>query len=98
MSGNEVDIILETPGGSAEIAEDIMKLLRNRFSAIGVIVPGTAKSAGTIMAMAGDEILMGPSSSLGPIDAQVFHQGKVFSADAFLEGLDKIKREVEEES
>ena len=48
------------------------------------------------MAMAGDEILMGPTSSLGPIDAQVFHQGKVFSADAFLEGLEKIKHEVEE--
>ncbi|MCK4368886.1 MAG: ATP-dependent Clp protease proteolytic subunit [Dehalococcoidales bacterium] len=96
LSGDEVDIILETPGGSAEIAEDIMKLLRNRFSKVGVIVPGTAKSAGTIMAMAGDEILMGPTSSLGPIDAQVLHQGKVFSADAFLEGLEKIKREVDE--
>jgi hypothetical protein len=96
LPGDEVDIILETPGGSAEIAEDIMKLLRNRFSKVGVIVPGTAKSAGTIMAMAGDEILMGPTSSLGPIDAQVVHQDKVFSADAFLEGLEKIKREVEE--
>jgi len=96
LSGDEVDIILETPGGSAEIAEDIMKLLRNRFSKVGVIVPGTAKSAGTIMAMAGDEIFMGPTSSLGPIDAQVFHQGKVFSAAAFLEGLEKIKHEVEE--
>ncbi|MFC1956897.1 ATP-dependent Clp protease proteolytic subunit [Chloroflexota bacterium] len=96
LSGDEVDIILETPGGSAEIAEDIMKLLRNRFSKVGVIVPGTAKSAGTIMAMAGDEILMGPTSSLGPIDAQVVHQGKVFSAAAFLEGLEKIKHEVEE--
>jgi ATP-dependent protease ClpP protease subunit/predicted RNA-binding Zn-ribbon protein involved in translation (DUF1610 family) len=96
LSGDEVDLILETPGGSAEIAEDIMKLIRNKFSKVGVIVPGTAKSAGTIMAMAGDEILMGPTSSLGPIDAQVLHQGKVFSADAFLEGLEKIKREVEE--
>ena len=96
LSGNEVDVILETPGGSAEIAEDIVKLLRNKFSKLGIIVPGTAKSAGTIMAMAGDEILMGPASSLGPIDAQVLQQGKQFSADAFLEGLNKIKREVEE--
>jgi predicted RNA-binding Zn-ribbon protein involved in translation (DUF1610 family) len=96
LSGDEVDIILETPGGSAEVAEDIVKLLRNRFSKIGVIVPGTAKSAGTIMATAGDEILMGPTSSLGPIDAQVSYQGKMFSAAAFLDGLEKIKREVEE--
>jgi hypothetical protein len=96
LSGNEVDVILETPGGSAEIVEDIVKLLRNKFSKVGVIVPGVAKSAGTIMAMAGDEILMGPTSALGPIDAQVLHQGRQFSADAFLEGLKKIKHDVEE--
>jgi hypothetical protein len=52
-----------------------------------------AKSAGTIMVMAGDEILMEPSSSLGPIDAQIQWEGKVFSAEAFLKGLDAIKEE-----
>jgi len=62
-------LILETPGGSGEVAEDIVRSLRGQFDEIAVLVPGTAKSAGTIMAMAGDEILMQPSSSLGPIDA-----------------------------
>ena len=46
------------------------------------------------MAMAADEILMGPTSALGPIDAQLFWQGKRFSADALLEGMEKIKKEV----
>ena len=49
-----------------------------------------------LLSMAGDEILMGDSSSLGPIDAQVVSNGKRFSADAFLDGLEKIKREVAE--
>jgi hypothetical protein len=44
--------------------------------------------------MAADEILMGPASALGPIDAQLSWQGKVFSADALLEGMEKIKAEV----
>ncbi len=44
--------------------------------------------------MAGDEILMGKTSALGPIDAQVVSNGKRFSADAFLDGLEKIKSEV----
>jgi ClpP class serine protease len=44
--------------------------------------------------MAGDEILMDAVSSLGPIDAQISWQGKVFSADALLEGVEKIKEEV----
>jgi hypothetical protein len=48
------------------------------------------------MAMAADEILMGPTSALGPIDAQLFWQGKRFSADALLEGFRKIKKEVED--
>jgi len=96
IKGNKIDIILETPGGSAEIAEDIMELIRSKFSEVAMIIPGHSKSAGTIMVMAGDEILMGPASALGPIDAQIVQGNKRFSAHAFLEGLKKIKGEVED--
>ncbi len=97
LKGDKIDFILETPGGSGEVAEDIVRLLRSRYNDVAVIIPGWAKSAGTIMAMAADELLMDPAvSSLGPIDAQLSWQGKVFSADAFLEGIDKIKKEIEE--
>ncbi len=95
LKGKSIDVILETPGGVAESVEDMVRLLRAKYEHIGVIIPGTAKSAGTIWAMAGDEILMGTSSALGPIDAQIiFPGGKRFSADAFLEGLEKIKTDV----
>lgn len=95
LSGEKLDLILETPGGSAEVVEDIVEGIRAKFSFVGMIVPGYAKSAGTIMVMAGDEILMEPTSALGPIDAQVIQAGKHFSAHAFLAGLDKIKEEVD---
>ena len=72
LDGDKLDVILETPGGDGSVAEDIVRTLRGRFKDIGFIVPGYAKSAGTIMVMAGDEILMGPTSALGPIDAQLF--------------------------
>lgn len=94
LKGKALDLILETPGGSGETAEDIVKLLRPRFDSVAVIVPGIAKSAGTIMAMAADEILMEPVSALGPIDAQIQWQGKVFSAHALLQGFEQIKDEV----
>lgn len=94
LKGKALDLILETPGGSGEVAEDIVRLIRGRYATVGVIVPGIAKSAGTIMAMAGDEILLEPVSALGPIDAQIQWQGKVFSAHALLEGMEKIKEEV----
>lgn len=96
LTGNEIDIILETPGGLAEVVEDLVKLIRSRFDRVGIIVPGMAKSAGTIFTMAADEILMGTTSALGPIDAQIVSNGKRFSADAFLAGLDSIRKEAEE--
>lgn len=95
LEGDALDLILETPGGSGEVAEEVVRILRGRFDTMAVIVPGWAKSAGTIMAMAGDEILMGDSSALGPIDAQLMWQGKVFSAGELLDGINKIKSEVE---
>ncbi len=95
ISGKEIDIIVETPGGLAEVVEDIVRFVRSTYDRVGMIVPGWAKSAGTILVMAGDEILMGPSSSLGPIDPQINFAGKRFSADAFIEGLEKIKSDVQ---
>jgi len=95
LKGKSLDLILESPGGSGEVAEDIIQLLRGRYEELAVIVPGWAKSAATIMTMAADEILMGPGSALGPIDAQLAWQGKTFSADALLEGMEKIKEEVQ---
>lgn len=94
ITNNRIDVILETPGGSGETAEDIVKLLRKKFNEVNFIIPGWCKSAGTIIAMSGDEIIMDEMSALGPIDAQITTNGKTFSAHAFLEGLDKIKQEV----
>jgi len=94
LNNDRLDFIIETNGGIGEVAEDIVKLLRSKFDEVNVIVPGTAKSAGTLIAMAGDDILMEPASSLGPIDAQIITQGKQFSADALIKGLEEIKEEV----
>lgn len=94
LHGTEIDIILETPGGFAEVVEDLVRLVRSKYEKVGVIIPGYSKSAGTIFAMAADEILMGKMSALGPIDAQIASNGKRYSADAFLDGLEKIKKEV----
>jgi hypothetical protein len=95
-TSKSIDIILETPGGQAEIVEEMVKAVRAKYTHVGIIIPGMAKSAGTIFAMAGDEILMGKTSAMGPIDAQMIYPGtgKRFSADALLEGLEKIKQEV----
>jgi len=95
LKGKQLDLILETPGGFGEVTEDIVRLIRQRYESFAVVVAGWAKSAGTILAMAADEILMGPTSALGPIDAQLVWQNKQFSAEALLEGVKQIKEEVQ---
>ncbi len=97
LETDKIDIILETPGGSAEVVEDRAGRIRRRCSHVAIAVPGYAKSAGTIMVMGADEILMDPASALGPIDAQILQGGKRFSAHAFLQGLEKIKEEADEQ-
>lgn len=66
-----LDLILHTPGGSPVAAKAIVKYLRKKFGEdIRVIVPQLAMSAGTMIACAAKEIIMGAHSSLGPIDPQ----------------------------
>lgn len=66
-----LDLILHTPGGSISAAEEIVNYLRNIFGTnIRMIIPQIAMSAGTMIACAGKEILMGKHSCLGPTDPQ----------------------------
>jgi ClpP class serine protease len=44
LKGTRVDLILETPGGSGEIAEDIVSLLRQKYEHVGVVVPGLQRA------------------------------------------------------
>nr|WP_295889280.1 ATP-dependent Clp protease proteolytic subunit [uncultured Devosia sp.] len=67
-----LDLIIHTPGGGVEAARAIVEYLYKMFGPdIRVIVPHMAMSAGTMIACAGREILMGKHSCLGPTDPQV---------------------------
>ncbi len=66
-----LDLLLHTPGGETAATESIVDYLRSMFGAnIRAIVPQLALSAGTMIACACREILMGKHSSLGPVDPQ----------------------------
>jgi hypothetical protein len=71
LKGGNLDLILHSPGGSAEATEAIVSYLRHQYSSIRAIVPHLAMSAATMWACSTDEILMGPQSSQGPIDPQM---------------------------
>lgn len=66
-----LDLILHTPGGQTAAAESIVDYLHIMFNNnIRAIVPQISMSAGTMIACACKEIIMGKHSSLGPIDPQ----------------------------
>lgn len=64
-------LVLHTPGGSTNAAETIVAYLRSKFDYIEVIVPTYAMSAGTMISLAADRVVMGRQSQLGPIDPQL---------------------------
>ena len=71
--GTALDLLLHTPGGDIDAVEKLMCMVRQTAGShqLRVIVPDYAKSAGTLMALAADSIVMSASSELGPIDPQI---------------------------
>ena len=67
-----LDLFLHTPGGDVAAAESLVSYLRAMFGTdIRAVVPQLALSAGTMIACACRQIIMGLHSSLGPIDPQM---------------------------
>jgi Serine dehydrogenase proteinase len=94
LAGPNVDIVLHSPGGFAEAAEAIVEAIRQKFSHVRFIVPSYAKSAATMMAMAGDEILLEDDAELGPIDPQMLTQNGVVAAEAIKEQFQKASADI----
>jgi hypothetical protein len=92
----ELDVYIETPGGSGEAAEEIVKFLHSNFDTVSFLVSGEAKSAGTIIVLSGDEILMTETGSLGPIDAQIQIGRSIISAYDYTEWVESKRKEAED--
>ena len=95
-----LDVLIHSPGGSPSAAESIVKFLRWRFDPIRFIVPHTAKSAATMLALSGDEILMGEAGELGPIDPQfrIINDQRAITvpAGAAIDQFRRLRQEVTE--
>ena len=83
-------VILNSPGGSAETVEKMVEIIRHHYSEVFFVVPDEAMSAGTILSMSGDKIYMDYSSSLGPIDPQVFNGKDWVPALGYLDQVERM--------
>lgn len=70
-SGRPLDLMLTSLGGDAEAAIRMAAMCHAERDDFRVIVPDTAASAATLLALAAEEVVMSDTSALGPVDPQV---------------------------
>jgi hypothetical protein len=68
IESRPLDILLETGGGQTDATESLISMVQSTISDLRVIVTNSAKSNGTLLALAARSIVMGASSQLGPIE------------------------------
>ncbi len=89
-----LDLILHTPGGNIAATESLVYYLKKLFGTdIRVFIPQIAMSAGTMIALASQTIVMGKQSNLGPIDPQYGGMSCAAVLEEFETALSDVKKE-----
>jgi len=92
--GKGLTLLLHTPGGATNAAETIVSYLHSKFTDIEVIIPTFAMSAGTMISLAANRVVMGRPSQMGPIDPQMPIGGKFVSARGIVDQFEKAKTDI----
>lgn len=89
-------LFLVTSGGLADEAYRCGRMLQDRYEKITICIAGWCKSAGTLLAIAANEIAIGPKGELGPLDVQLTKRDELFDRDSGLisnAALDRLREE-----
>lgn len=78
-------LFLTTYGGDPDAGYRIGRCLRHYYKHIRLIVPSFCKSAGTLIAIAADELAIGDLGELGPLDVQIKKHNEFLESNS---GLD----------
>ena len=94
----DVDLLLHTVGGSIDTAEKLIRMMRSKIgtAALRIIVPDFAKSAGTLMVLGADSVVMSEMSELGPIDPQTPLFGRWQSVQNYLDAYEHTRENTQE--
>lgn len=72
---DKLDVILHTKGGFNSAAYRIALLLRDYAPHINILVPYQARSAGTLICLAANQLVLSPLSELSPLDPYISSSG-----------------------
>ena len=79
-------LLVNSPGGLVQSSYKVARALRKAFKEIIVFVPHIAASGGALIALTGNEIVMGMMSQLTPLDPHRENEhGKVISAHSIVD-------------
>lgn len=73
-------MLVNSPGGQMDSSYKIALAVREALDEVTSFVPHVAASGGTLLTIAGNEIVMGPMSHITPLDTQVRFRGTFLSA------------------
>lgn len=101
-----IDIVLHTMGGDANAAFQLgftiqryveeLESKKNKKIKLNIIVPRSVKSAGTLLALCGNHIILTRVSELGPIDPQIYIERRYVSAKTIRDSLKQVMEIVSE--
>jgi hypothetical protein len=70
-AAREVDLLIVSYGGDPMVAWRLISILHQRVDRIEVLIPQSAYSAATLVALGANKIVMHPYGHLGPVDMQI---------------------------
>ena len=83
-------LILTTPGGDAHAAYLIARFFKRHYDKFRVYVFGYCKSAGTLLALGADDLVIGDRGELGPLDVQLSKDDELFQRNSGLDILQAL--------
>ena len=85
-------LLVNSLGGAMASSYKIARAVRTCLEEIITFVPHIAASGGTLLALTGNEIVMGPMSHITPLDAQISCKGTKVSASSFMHFFTRASR------
>lgn len=86
-----VVLILTTYGGTADAAYKMVRHLKRTYQRFTLCVFGPCKSAGTLLALGADEIIMSGVGEFGPLDVQLVKRDDLFFKNSGLDIAEALK-------
>jgi ATP-dependent Clp protease protease subunit len=94
LNGKDMTVWINSNGGECFAASVIYTALKNHKGKVTVKIDGTAISAASVIAMAGDEILMSPTSVMMIHNPLTVAQGEVKDMQKAIEILTEVKESI----